>query len=161
MPETPYDPLADPVELLEDLPLDGNPTDALPGTPEKEAVFQDRIRRGRNIFHPLDARLPDKAGFAPVAGARGGDYHRGLLLVRDRDDYSPAPDQMERPASRRYSDGPGAEERRKRSRARAADPEVKRRDAARRKATRAFQKRKRLHAIAAEEAALPSLSASR
>jgi len=40
------------------------PTDALPGSPEKVAVLMDRARRGLALWHPLDATL-EKA--APVA----------------------------------------------------------------------------------------------
>jgi hypothetical protein len=139
-----YDPWTDVVELLEDLPLDDNPTDALPGTPEKEAVFQDRIRRGRSIFHPLDAKLPDKVGFAPVAGIRDGDTMRGLLLEHDGDgDYRPVEGQKRRPKLKPYSDGPGMEERRKRARERQQTPEAKKRDAARKRACRAFQRKQR------------------
>jgi hypothetical protein len=32
------------------------PTDALPGTPEKVAVLEERARRRQALFHPLDAR---------------------------------------------------------------------------------------------------------
>ena len=35
-------------------------TDALPGTPEKVQVLQERARRGQCLFHPLDARLDDE-----------------------------------------------------------------------------------------------------
>ncbi len=30
------------------------PTDALPGTPEKVAVLEERARRGQQLWHPLD-----------------------------------------------------------------------------------------------------------
>jgi len=33
------------------------PTDALPGTPEKVAVLQERARLGLSLWHPLDATL--------------------------------------------------------------------------------------------------------
>jgi len=33
------------------------PTDALPGTPEKIEVLEERARRGQALWHPLDARL--------------------------------------------------------------------------------------------------------
>lgn len=33
------------------------PTDALPGTPEKVAVLEERARLGQCLWHPLDARL--------------------------------------------------------------------------------------------------------
>lgn len=32
------------------------PTDALPGTPEKIAVLLERLSRGQILWHPLDAR---------------------------------------------------------------------------------------------------------
>jgi hypothetical protein len=147
-----YDVWSDVVELLEDLPLDDQPTDALPGTPEKEAVFQSRIRRRRNIFHPLDAALPDNVGFEPVPGFRDGEFFRGMLLSQERDgSVAVVPGQKRRPKLKKYSDGPGMEERRKRAKARAADPERKRKDAARARAARAFQKRKRVEAQNAAE----------
>jgi len=36
--------------------LPPDPTDARPGTPEKQAVLMDRARRGVRLFHPDDAR---------------------------------------------------------------------------------------------------------
>jgi hypothetical protein len=33
------------------------PTSALPGTPEKVAVLEERARLGYSLWHPLDARL--------------------------------------------------------------------------------------------------------
>jgi len=33
------------------------PTDALPGTPEKVVVLEERARLGQCLWHPLDARL--------------------------------------------------------------------------------------------------------
>jgi len=33
------------------------PTNALPGTPEKVAVLQERARMGVSLWHPLDATL--------------------------------------------------------------------------------------------------------
>lgn len=39
-------------------PLAASPTDALPGTPEKLAVMQQRARLKQQIFHPLDAKRP-------------------------------------------------------------------------------------------------------
>ncbi len=33
------------------------PTDALPGTPEKLAVLEERASKGQCLWHPLDARL--------------------------------------------------------------------------------------------------------
>ena len=37
------------------------PTDALPGTPEKVLVLEERARRGQCLWHPLDARLDRSA----------------------------------------------------------------------------------------------------
>lgn len=36
-------------------PLPAEPTDALPGTPEKIAVMKARAARGERVFHPRDA----------------------------------------------------------------------------------------------------------
>src|SRR5581483_10972436 len=33
------------------------PTDALPGTPEKVRVLEERARLGQQLWHPLDAKL--------------------------------------------------------------------------------------------------------
>ena len=33
------------------------PTSALPGTPEKVAILEQRARLGQSLWHPLDARL--------------------------------------------------------------------------------------------------------
>ncbi len=33
------------------------PTDALPGTPEKVRVLEERARLGQALWHPLDAKL--------------------------------------------------------------------------------------------------------
>jgi len=33
------------------------PTDALPGSPEKLQILEDRARRGQYLWHPLDARF--------------------------------------------------------------------------------------------------------
>jgi hypothetical protein len=33
------------------------PTDALPGTPEKVRVLEERARQGQQLWHPLDAKL--------------------------------------------------------------------------------------------------------
>lgn len=35
--------------------LPDEPTDALPGTPEKVAVLEERARQGVSLWHPLDA----------------------------------------------------------------------------------------------------------
>lgn len=37
--------------------LAAQPTDALPGTPEKVAVLEERARLGLSLWHPLDATL--------------------------------------------------------------------------------------------------------
>jgi len=37
------------------------PTTALPGTPEKVAVLEERARLGLALWHPLDARLENAA----------------------------------------------------------------------------------------------------
>jgi hypothetical protein len=37
------------------------PTSALPGTPEKVRVLEERARRGQCLWHPLDARLDRSA----------------------------------------------------------------------------------------------------
>jgi hypothetical protein len=37
--------------------LPAEPTNALPGTPEKVAVLEMRARLGVSLWHPLDARL--------------------------------------------------------------------------------------------------------
>jgi hypothetical protein len=36
-------------------PLPAQPTDALPGSPEKVAVLEERARLGVSLWHPLDA----------------------------------------------------------------------------------------------------------
>jgi hypothetical protein len=36
-------------------PEDYEPTDAMPGSPEKVAVMADRLARGLPLYHPLDA----------------------------------------------------------------------------------------------------------
>lgn len=38
----------------------GEPTDALPGTPEKVAVLEKRAQNGEHLFHPDDAKLEDE-----------------------------------------------------------------------------------------------------
>ncbi|MGL4553123.1 MAG: hypothetical protein ACRC33_18310 [Gemmataceae bacterium] len=37
--------------------LAAEPTDALPGTPEKVAILEERARLGLSLWHPLDATL--------------------------------------------------------------------------------------------------------
>jgi len=39
-------------------PLPEAPTTAVPGTPEKLAVLEERARLKQAIFHPADARYP-------------------------------------------------------------------------------------------------------
>ena len=41
--------------------LAAQPTDALPGTPEKVAVLMERARLGLALWHPLDATLESAA----------------------------------------------------------------------------------------------------
>jgi hypothetical protein len=36
-------------------PADYEPTEAMPGTPEKVEVMADRLARGLPLYHPLDA----------------------------------------------------------------------------------------------------------
>jgi hypothetical protein len=47
------------------------PTRALPGTPEKVAVLEERARLGQCLWHPLDARLEDAPRFAEPDQAVG------------------------------------------------------------------------------------------
>ncbi len=42
-------------------PLPATPTTAAPCTPEKLAVFQERIAAGQSLFHPEDARYEGDA----------------------------------------------------------------------------------------------------
>lgn len=44
-----------------DRPLPLWPTDALPGSPEKLAVLEERAQSQESLFHPGDARLTDVA----------------------------------------------------------------------------------------------------
>jgi hypothetical protein len=44
------------------------PTTALPGSPEKIAVLEERARLGQQLWHPLDARL-DRRKLAALADA--------------------------------------------------------------------------------------------
>jgi hypothetical protein len=39
-------------------PLADAPTTAVPGTPEKLAVLEQRVRMKQAIFHPADAKYP-------------------------------------------------------------------------------------------------------
>ena len=43
------------------------PTCALPGTPEKVAVLEERARRGLSLWHPLDADL-ERGGITAEVG---------------------------------------------------------------------------------------------
>jgi hypothetical protein len=52
-----YEPPIEDEPAETDLPLDDNPTDALPGTNKKIKVMKDRAARKRAIFHPKDKRL--------------------------------------------------------------------------------------------------------
>jgi hypothetical protein len=47
--------------------LAAQPTSALPGTPEKVAVLEERARLGLSLWHPLDATLTSAAKIAAVA----------------------------------------------------------------------------------------------
>ena len=40
-------------------PLPPTPTPALPGTPEKVAVFRQRVAARTQLWHPQDPRIPD------------------------------------------------------------------------------------------------------
>lgn len=142
MASEPYDPWEDFPELIPDPPLDDCPTDALPGTPEREQVMASRAERGRSIFHPGDARLPDSVGFAPAPWSNG-EVLRGALLQRDGDDWEPVPDQLPRPVPTMATDGPGLAARRARAREKAKDPAYRARQAAVKRASRAFQSRQR------------------
>ena len=44
------------------------PTGALPGTPEKVAVLQERARQGLSLWHPLDATLETVAEQLALVG---------------------------------------------------------------------------------------------
>lgn len=46
-----------PEKVLGDLPP--YPTDAMPGSEEKINVLKERARRGWNLHHPLDKKLPN------------------------------------------------------------------------------------------------------
>jgi hypothetical protein len=142
MPES-YDVWEDFPEETPDLPLDDKPCPFPPGTREKEIFLRSRWRRGKSLHHPDDAPLDDREGFEPVPGLRDGDVVRGLRLVQEGDDYKPVKGQKRRPKLQPYSDGPGMEERRSRARERQQTPEAKKRDAARKRACRAFQRKQR------------------
>ena len=47
--------------------LDCEPTDALPGSPEKMAVLRERSKAGQRLWHPDDATAPCHT---PVNGSR-------------------------------------------------------------------------------------------
>ncbi len=57
------------------LPLPIEPTDAMPGTPEKLAVMAIRAEAGYQVFHPLDARDDDADS--------GWDAARSLYAIGD------------------------------------------------------------------------------
>ena len=40
-------------------PIPDSPTSALPGTPEKVSVLEERARREQKLWHPQDARAAD------------------------------------------------------------------------------------------------------
>ncbi len=44
------------------------PTRALPGTPEKVAVLEERARLGLSLWHPLDANIDAECGVLEAAG---------------------------------------------------------------------------------------------
>ena len=139
-----YDQWGDFPELLEDLPLDDCPTDALPGTPEKERVMTSRAERRKSIFHPDDARLPDAVAFAPLPmPALRGEIFRGELLQCSQGEWAPVSGQLPRPIPTMATDGPGLAARRERQREKARDPAYRARMAAMKRATRAFQTRQR------------------
>lgn len=48
------------------------PTDALPGTPEKVAVLAERARLGLSLWHPLDAGLSGAVTAAVPAALAAG-----------------------------------------------------------------------------------------
>jgi hypothetical protein len=47
--------------------LAAQPTTALPGTPEKVAVLEERARLGLSLWHPLDATLESVGCVGAVA----------------------------------------------------------------------------------------------
>jgi hypothetical protein len=49
--------------------LAAEPTDALPGTPEKVAVLEERARLGLSLWHPDDATLQRPARRKPPVAA--------------------------------------------------------------------------------------------
>lgn len=52
-------------------PLPPEPTPAMPGTPEKIAVMEARLRRGHSLFHPLDGVPLEELPPPPVPKKRG------------------------------------------------------------------------------------------
>jgi hypothetical protein len=48
--------------------LPPGPTNALPGTPEKVAVLEERARLGVSLWHPLDAQVDSFAGQLAMVG---------------------------------------------------------------------------------------------
>lgn len=138
-----YDPWEDFPELVPDLPIDNLPTDALPGTMEKEQVMAARAARRRSIFHPDDARLPDTVGFTPLPLPGCGDSQRGSLVQCAGGDWEPVPGQIPRPVPTLATDGPGLAARRARAREKAKDPVYRARMAMIKRAHRAFKRRQR------------------
>ncbi len=49
------------------VPLAPEPTSALPGTPEKVAVLEERARLGLALWHPLDAPMDMESRLLGVA----------------------------------------------------------------------------------------------
>jgi hypothetical protein len=47
--------------------LPAQPTDALPGSPEKVAVLEERARLGVSLWHPLDAPMDAESRLLGVA----------------------------------------------------------------------------------------------
>lgn len=48
--------------------LAAQPTSALPGTPEKVAILEERARLGLSLWHPLDAPMDAESRLLGVAG---------------------------------------------------------------------------------------------
>jgi len=49
-------------------PLPAEPTTALPGSPEKVAVLEERARLGVSLWHPLDAPIDAESRLLDIAG---------------------------------------------------------------------------------------------
>lgn len=63
--------------------LDPEPTDALPGTPEKMAVLMRRVEGGFRLWHPLDAKIK------PVISARRGAAGLVVHMIEPRPEKRP------------------------------------------------------------------------